>query len=150
MTDSIESPGLVLIVDDEPTVLNVTKQVVQRAGFNSVTATSGFEAIATLEEAPMAIQCVLLDMSMPEMDGAQTFRELRRLRADLPIVLVSGYPDLESEPCFATDKPFAFLQKPFSIAQIDDVLRRAIEAGNRSGHPRSPSSDASSERHARA
>ena len=68
---------------------------------------------------------------MPEMDGVQTFKQLRLIRADLPVILVSGFNDIDLGSEFGSDQPFAFLQKPFSIGKLDDLLRAAVRSGTK-------------------
>ena len=69
---------------------------------------------------------MLLDLTMPHMDGRETFRELRRLRADLPVVLCSGYDVLESADRFAGMDFSGFLQKPYRLDDLARALRRAL------------------------
>ncbi len=127
----------VLIIDDDPTVLQVTEQILRRFGYETETALSGFGGLEILEDRMEEIHCVLLDMSMPGMDGAETFRELRRLRPGLPVVMISGFAEDDLATSFPGDAPFAFVQKPFSIGDLDHTVRSAI-AQLRPRRPRRP------------
>ena len=65
--------------------------MIERAGFSVLTAGGGREAIRLFREHRHEVRCVLLDLTMPDLDGAETFRELRRIRPDVRVVLSSGY-----------------------------------------------------------
>lgn len=126
---------LVLIIDDDPTVLNVTQQIVMRIGFSTAVADSGAEGVRVLEDRRDEVECVLLDMSMPGMDGAETFQALQEVRPDLPVILISGFPEDDLRDHFNGHRPFAFLQKPFSISDVDAALRRATAGSKPAERP---------------
>jgi CheY-like chemotaxis protein len=86
---------VLLCVDDEPVGLEVRKVVLQRQGYDVLTATSGREALRIFAE--HAIQAVILDYSMPEMNGGQVAAELKRMNPRIKILLLSAYVDLPDE-----------------------------------------------------
>jgi len=86
---------VLLCVDDEPLGLEVRKVVLQRQGYDVLTATSGREALKIFTD--NTIKAVILDYSMPEMNGAQVAAELKRIRPDVKILLLSAYLDLPDE-----------------------------------------------------
>jgi CheY-like chemotaxis protein len=99
---SISSPGgledrktVLLCVDDEPLGLEVRKVVLQRQGYDVLTATSGREALKVFAANP--VTAVILDYSMPEMNGCQVAAELKRLNPKVKILLLSAYLDLPDE-----------------------------------------------------
>ena len=95
-------------------------------GFEVVVAADGVEALARLEEQGQRVRGVLLDLTMPRMDGEATLRGIRASAPDLPVVLCSGYDVLERQERFA-DLPFSgFLQKPFRLAELEQALRHAL------------------------
>lgn len=126
MIEPIPGAPMVLIIDDDETVLSVTQQIVMRAGFCTALAASGSEGIRLLEEQSDEVCCILLDMSMPGMDGLTTFHVLRQIKPEVPIVIVSGYADKDLRETFGDDRPFAFVQKPYSISELDAVLHQAV------------------------
>ncbi|MFN7957134.1 MAG: response regulator [Holophagaceae bacterium] len=82
--------GLVLLVDDEQSILEVTAKALERLGFQVETAADGKEAVERFSTRPSAFRLALVDLTMPRMDGRECFKALRALRPDLPVVLCSG------------------------------------------------------------
>jgi PAS domain S-box-containing protein len=115
--------GRILLVDDEPEVLNATAAMLETLGLQVVTAVDGLDALERFTAARGSIDLVLLDLTMPRMDGREAFHELRRLRADLPVILFSGYSEHESLHETLAQGFAGFLQKPFQMAD----LRKAIQ-----------------------
>ncbi len=104
----------VLVVDDEESVREVAAMILEEAGFEVATAADGREAVARFRESPDAWDCVVLDMTMPRMNGAEAFREMRRIRPDVRVLLCSGYDEQAATAQFAGKGLAGFLQKPFS------------------------------------
>jgi PAS domain S-box-containing protein len=119
--------GAILVVDDEADVREVAGLMLQRLGFSVQASAGGRDAVRRFGEDPGRFAAVLLDMTMPDMDGRQTFAELRRLRPDLPIVLCSGYAEEETAAPFEHDGRFAFLQKPFTLESLADCFREVLQ-----------------------
>ncbi len=117
--------GTILLVDDEAPVRAMAARMLRALGFQALTAADGREAVATTARGP-APRAVLLDLTMPHMDGRETFHELRRLRPDLPVVLCSGYDVLESADRFTSMDFSGFLQKPYRLDDLARVLQRAL------------------------
>jgi PAS domain S-box-containing protein len=118
--------GTVLLVDDEEPVRNVAKEMLERLGFRVVTAADGREALATFRVHADRVVCVLLDLTMPRMNGVETFRELRGLRADLRIILSSGYDEQDAIQRFAGRGLAGFIQKPYTLGALQEALRRVL------------------------
>ena len=124
--------GVILVVDDEPAVRAGTTRYLERAGYQVVTAGNGREAVEVYERMPGKIAAVVLDMSMPVMGGAACFAELRRLDPDARVVVASGYaPEQEVQTCLEHGAT-AFLEKPFSRAQLLDALAPALQGARHS------------------
>jgi two-component system cell cycle sensor histidine kinase/response regulator CckA len=120
----IERGGLVMVVDDEPVVRETSSGMLEHLGFSVVTAVGGREAVELFRRVGDQVTFVLLDLTMPDMDGLATLAELRRLRHDLKVVLASGFDETAiSERC-GTERPDGFLQKPYRL----DTLEKAVEA----------------------
>ena len=115
--------GAILIVDDEPSVLELARVMVQHCGFRAFTACDGWEAMQLYRVKSADIVCVLLDLTMPRMDGEETLRELRRIRSDVRVLLSSGYSGPEVRRRFAGQGLAGFLEKPYQLEALADKLR---------------------------
>ncbi len=118
--------GTILLVDDEETVLAVGKRLLEAANFSVVTASDGHEALELFHEHMDEIKCVLLDMTMPRMDGEETYRELRRIRDDVPVILSSGYNEQEVTSRFVGKGLAGFIQKPYRLVELKAKIREVL------------------------
>ncbi|MBT3201389.1 MAG: PAS domain-containing protein [Phycisphaerales bacterium] len=114
--------GTIMIADDEETVCAVGKQMLERLGFSTLLAADGRQAVDIFESHADEIVCVLLDLTMPHMDGAEAFRELRRINPDVTVVLCSGYSEQDATERFAGKGLAGFIQKPYNMATLKDKL----------------------------
>jgi PAS domain S-box-containing protein len=119
--------GTLLLVDDEETVRTVAKRMLENAGFSVITAEDGREAIDVMRRRGEEIVCVLLDLTMPHMDGEETFRELRKLKADVRVILSSGYNEQDVTSRFTGRGLSGFVQKPYQAATLIERLRSVLE-----------------------
>ena len=122
--------GIVLVVEDEEGVREVVRRMLERLGFQVITAEDGIAALERLEAHQGAIAAVLLDLSMPRMTGQEALHEIRRLRPDVPMVLMSGYTEQEvaSKLLDSVGGATGFLQKPFLPEDLTSVLREVSQA----------------------
>ena len=120
--------GEVLVVDDEQSVRAVTSALLQRRGFTVTVVPGGHDAVALVREQPARFALVLLDLTMPDLDGRETLAELRRHAPHLKVVLMSGYNEQEATQQFGGRVLTGFLQKPFRAEQLARVVRTALEA----------------------
>ncbi len=111
-------PGTVLLVDDEDSVVSVGRKMLERMGFTVITAEDGYEAVKLFREQPEEISLVLLDLIMPHLDGEETFRELRRIKSNVKVLMCSGYNEQEVTQKFAGKPISGFIQKPYTFAKI--------------------------------
>ena len=110
--------GTVLFVDDQAVLRALGETILQEAGFQVLTAANGREAVDLYRELHESITCIVLDLTMPEMDGAEALNEIRAIRADATVIVCSGYSKQEILDRFGTQTPSAFLQKPFGATQL--------------------------------
>jgi CheY-like chemotaxis protein len=118
----------VLVVDDENLVQRLTTTILERAGLAVLLVASGEEALSLCEDEAQDIQAVLLDLTMPGMDGVETFRQLRRVRPSLPVILSSGYVETEIRTRFSGEGPAGFIQKPYRANELLEKVREVIAA----------------------
>jgi signal transduction histidine kinase len=118
-----------LIVDDEAPVLRVASEMLKRAGFTVESAGGGEEALALAGRPGAAFDVVLLDMTMPKMNGAETFKRLQVLQPGLPVVLMSGFSREEAVSRFGLEGLSGFVQKPFSPVGLIKTISGALRTG---------------------
>ena len=111
--------GGVLVVDDESLVRDVVSGALRRFGFEVWTAVDGLDGIRAFDQHADRIAAVVLDMTMPRMDGHEVFAALRSKRMDLPILLISGYHEDDALEALLREPLTGFLPKPFVL---DDLL----------------------------
>jgi two-component system cell cycle sensor histidine kinase/response regulator CckA len=122
-----EGKGTVLLVDDDESVRAVGRKMLERIGFSVVTAADGSEAIARFRERADDIICAIVDLTMPHVDGAETFRELRRMRPGVRVILSSGYNEQDVTQRFVGKGLAGFIQKPYQLSTLVSVLKEVLE-----------------------
>ena len=121
----VESAATVLVVDDEPVVRRLAQRVLERAGYRVLVAENGREALRVVEEQQGAVNVVLLDLTMPELSGEETFEALAVSTPRLPVVMTSGYS--EETSTHLTERGLAgFLEKPYTAEELLEVIRRVL------------------------
>jgi len=118
--------GTILVVDDDETVRLVTEAMLDMMGFAVILAGDGHAAIETFRRRHSEIACVLLDLTMPHMDGEEAYRELRRIDENVRIVMSSGYNQQEVTQRFAGEGLAGFIQKPFQFDALRATLRSVL------------------------
>ncbi|PIE67794.1 MAG: hypothetical protein CSA23_02185 [Deltaproteobacteria bacterium] len=119
-----ESPGRkVLLVDDEKMVLDVGKAILQRLGHDVYTAMSGQEGLDLLKAHQADIGCVVLDLTMPGMDGKETFKRMLEMVPDVRVIIASGLSADQIMGQFTESAPSAVIQKPYQIADLSDTIQ---------------------------
>jgi CheY-like chemotaxis protein len=114
--------GTVLLVDDERAILQATTAALGQLGFSVLVAADGQEAMEAFQADLARIDLVIMDLTMPRMDGREAFQTMRRLKPDVKVILSSGYNEQESIQNFIGKGLAGFLQKPYTL----DSLRRTI------------------------
>ncbi len=126
-----ETPGhgqSILVVDDEAAILQVASAALERAGYRVLTANEGAAAIALFSRHHPEISAVLLDVMMPGLDGLRTLDELRRIAPHVRVIACSGLRTAQRESETMQHGAFAFLPKPFSDAQLLEVMGTAVQS----------------------
>jgi CheY-like chemotaxis protein/two-component sensor histidine kinase len=128
--ESSEQPTI-LVIDDEETVRKVARSALEREGFRVVSASDGSEAMEILQAKRSEIDGVLLDLSMPKMDGEEVLGAIREMDTDMPVILSSGYMDDAAEQRLKEVGFTGFLPKPYAPMELVESLRLAIAFGSR-------------------
>ncbi len=119
--------GSILVVDDEEIVRTTIDRMLGRLGFEVRTTSEVAEALGVLEGSGEEVRLVLLDLTMPGLSGERAIDAIRAVRADVPIVLMSGYVEDETMRRFAAKRLAGFLQKPFRLDDLRERLDAALE-----------------------
>jgi PAS domain S-box-containing protein len=119
--------GTLLVVDDEPFARSVARVMAETLGFRIVEAADGREGLAIFEKMHKDIALVLMDLTMPNMDGREAFQLMHAISSSVPVVLSSGYSEQEAVSDFAGRGLAGFLPKPYQLALFRDTIREAIE-----------------------
>jgi PAS domain S-box-containing protein len=125
--DAWQGEGTVLLVDDEHSIRALGKQMLERLGFQVLCASDGREALTVYAEHRNDISLVLLDLTMPHMDGEEALRGLRRLDPGVRVVMTSGYTEQDIVARFAGKALAGFVPKPYTMAVLRERLRAALE-----------------------
>ncbi len=119
--------ALVLVVDDEETVRNIACEILTHIGCRTLAAGDGQAAVDIFRQRPDEIDLVVVDLTMPIMDGEEAFRIIRSIRPNVPIILTSGYNRQDSAARFAGRNISGFLQKPWTAKDLIAVVGEALE-----------------------
>jgi two-component system cell cycle sensor histidine kinase/response regulator CckA len=126
-TDSeLLRPESILVVDDEESFRTAVVRQLKDAGYETIEARDGSEAVKRFAERREEITAVLLDLVMPNTSGGETLQILRYYEPTLPIVVTSGYSELDAASLRETERGVGFLGKPFTAAELTTELRRVI------------------------
>jgi len=124
-----KSEGTILLVDDEENILRVGSEMLREIGYAVMTACDGRDALGVFQDNRHIIGCVILDMTMPHLDGEQTFRELRRIDPMVRVIMTSGFNEQEISQKFAGKGLAGFIQKPYRLAELAETLQNIMPSG---------------------
>jgi CheY-like chemotaxis protein len=119
--------GTVLVVDDDQGVRELLAETLQRAGLTVLLTEGGREAIEVFRRQADEIQVVVLDRTMPDIDGEEAFGEIRRIRSDARIILMSGHSEERAAWHFIGQGIDGFVHKPFEPMALLERVRRILE-----------------------
>ncbi|MCH7868744.1 MAG: PAS domain S-box protein [Myxococcales bacterium] len=126
-TEDWRGHGIVLVADDDAGVRDLMKDTLERAGMTVLCCHDGREAVEVFRRQPDDIRIVVLDRTMPNIGGEGAFDQIRRIRPDAHIILVSGYSEERAAQYFIDKGLDAFLHKPFEPMTLLEHVRRILE-----------------------
>jgi two-component system, cell cycle sensor histidine kinase and response regulator CckA len=118
--------GTILLVEDEEGLRSLNARGLRSRGYSVIEASNGVEALEALEEKEGAVDLVVSDVVMPEMDGPTLLKTMRGKNPDLKIIFVSGYAEDAFEKSLPENQQFAFLPKPFTLSQLVAAVKETM------------------------
>jgi CheY-like chemotaxis protein len=129
----LEGRSAILVADDEEGVLVIARTILESLGFGVLTAMDGSEALEVYRAHMDEVLCVMLDLTMPKMDGEEAFRCLRALNPNVKVLLCSGYGEQQAVQQFTGGGLAGFVQKPYLrdtlIQKLREVLGTRVHGG---------------------
>ena len=124
--DNLNAKETILLVDDEPVILDVGTKMLMKLGYNALAAKNGMEASQIFRDNNGVISLVILDMKLPDESGSDTCKRLKEINPEVRVLHTSGFGIAlvaESLDCGCTD----FLQKPFKFEDLSGKLKNILE-----------------------
>lgn len=118
--------GTILLVDDDESVRTLASRYLHKFGFQVIVAEDGRKAVELYKEKKDEITAVLMDLTMPHMDGADAFSQMRAINPDVQVILTSGYNEQEVTQRFVGKGAVGFIQKPYGLAQLREILQQTL------------------------
>ena len=120
--DNLQTKDTILLVDDEPVVLDVGALMVKKLGYKVLQAANGMEAGQIFRDNANDICLVILDMILPDQSGLDTCKKLKQIKSDVKVLHTSGLGRAQNGHCLECDFD-GFLQKPFRIEELSSTLK---------------------------
>ncbi|KAA0887962.1 response regulator [Oryzomonas rubra] len=117
----------ILLVEDEDQVRLIAKKILNQFGFTVIEAVNGKEALELYRRNPATIDLVMTDIGMPIMNGYELFFELKKLQPDLPIIISSGFGDMDIGSKIPPEEVAGIISKPYSPARLQEMLKSIFE-----------------------
>jgi len=129
---SIDNPAgakeLILIIDDEALIVALAKRMLTDAGYRVVTAAEPFQALEIFKQLKDQVDLVILDFTLPIMDGADVFAELQKTRSDVAVMLSSGFAEQDKVRMMLSKGLRGFLPKPYTQEKLLSQVRSTLDA----------------------
>lgn len=124
--EKINGKGTILFVDDEEIVLDVGTMMLTKLGYHVLEANNGQEAIELCQENKDRISLVMLDMFLPDQDGSEICKKIKKINPNLNVIITSGSNESSVLEKFENDN-IEFLHKPFSLNELSVKLTESLE-----------------------
>jgi len=113
-----------LLVDDEETILDLGKEMLEELGYTALIAENGEAALEIFKKHGEEISCIILDLIMPRLDGEQTLKELQGIDPHVKVIMSSGYNEHDVSQKFIGKGLAGFIQKPYKLSTLRDMIRK--------------------------
>ncbi len=120
--DAVHGVRHVLLIDDDALIRRVGARMLARMGYEVLSAASGSEGILMAVDSANSFTVIMLDLTMPDMDGVETFRMLRQRGVQTPVLLMSGLQEQEALKPFSAHDIEGYLAKPFTLSDLKTVF----------------------------
>lgn len=127
MADQLSGNEMILLVDDEKSVVLLEKQILTRLGYDVTEYTNSTEALAAFKAAPAVFDLVISDMTMPDMTGDRLVKAMKAIRPDIPIIICTGYSERIDREIAAAIGLDAFVMKPIVKSEFARVIRDVLD-----------------------
>jgi len=121
-------PDKILIVDDEPKIRKLCSEALRRAGYEVSVAKDAKTALNIIDKKPFDL--ILLDIVMPEIDGLELLKLIKKKQEDLIVIMITGYASIETSVKAKKSGAYDYIKKPFSINEIRSTVKKALEYKN--------------------
>jgi len=118
----------VLIVENEPFVLNAIQEILATVGFESIGVRDGNHGVDTYKKWSNKIDVVILDMNLPGMAGPEVYKNIQRVNPSVKVIVSSGYDEGVVIEKFGNPQPISILKKPFNAQMLLDQVRSALSS----------------------
>ena len=118
--------GKILLVDDEPNVLNLANLVLKGAGHSVITSKNGVEGLQAFSDARESISILVTDVQMPLMDGIAMAKAIKSLKQDLKVIFISGYSPTKEITDLILEWDAQFVAKPFDLDHFRNAVSKAL------------------------
>ena len=125
--ESFSGTGTILIIDDDETVLDISKQILEQSGFTVLTAINGKEGVDIYSKNYSNICLVILDVVMPVLSGKETYIKLKEINKDVKVLLASGFAENERIKKIMNLGVKSFIQKPFTLNQLLKAIKNLLK-----------------------
>ncbi len=127
--EAVASPGrTVLVVEDDPAVRLVTVRALTLFGFATLQAADGMEGLEVFRANRAQIGCVLVDLTMPRLDGPATVKEMQQIDPNTRVILMTGYAEDDARERFEGLQVAAYLEKPFDLPRLRAAIESALDS----------------------
>jgi CheY-like chemotaxis protein len=117
----------VLFVDDETMLVDMSRQILQRLGYQVTACTTSVEALQRFQNDPSAFDLIITDMTMPHMTGKELATEILKINPALPIILCTGFSETISEEIAKSIGIRAFILKPIVMSDLAETMRKVLD-----------------------